>query len=206
MTRKEEGGRNPLSAFDLPQKYLYVANQFWLHKDHLTLFEALHELRSRGLSPVVVCTGTMEDARDPTYIDEIKKFLRDRGLTDQVRLLGMLSRTDQVAVLRHASAIVQPSRFEGWSTVVEDAKAVGRPVILSDIKVHREQMPDAHFFAVGSATSLAEALARFLPQAEPGPDPEAEARARAATQARAREAARSFLSILQSAVDEAPVS
>lgn len=201
MTRNEEGGRDPLRAFGLPEKYLYVANQFWVHKDHLTLFEALHQLRSRGVTPAVVCTGTMEDRRDPAYIDQIKSFLHDRGLSEQVHLLGMLSRPDQVAVLRHASAVVQPSRFEGWSTVVEDAKAVGRPVILSDIRVHREQMPDAHFFAVGSAPSLAEVLERFLPQAQPGPDPEAEARARAALQGRAREAARAFLSIVHSAVD-----
>lgn len=202
MTSKEEGGRDPRSAFGLADKYLYVANQFWVHKEHLTLFQALHDLRGRGLTPQLVCTGTMEDGRDPKYTDQIKSFLRDRGLTEQVRLLGMLSRADQVAVLRHASAVVQPSRFEGWSTVVEDAKAVGRPVILSDIKVHREQLPDAHFFTMGSARSLAEALARFLPHAEPGPDPEAEARARATAQARAREAARSFLSIVQSAVDD----
>ena len=202
MTRQEDGGKDPFTAFGLPEKYLYVANQFWVHKDHLTLFEALHELRSRRLAPVVVCTGSMEDGRDPTYIDQIKRFLRDRSLTDQVRVLGMLSRPDQVAVLRHAAAVVQPSRFEGWSTVVEDAKVVGRPVILSDIKVHREQMPEAHFFSVGSVSSLADALANFLPQAVPGPDPEAEAQARVATHTRALEAARNFVSILRSAIED----
>ena len=41
--------------------------------------------------------------------------------------------------MENALAVIQPSLFEGWSTVVEDAKAMNQKMILSDIEVHREQ-------------------------------------------------------------------
>lgn len=36
---------------------------------------------------------------------------------------------------------MQPSLFEGWSSFVEEARALGLPALLSDIPVHREQNP-----------------------------------------------------------------
>jgi hypothetical protein len=42
--------------------------------------------------------------------------------------------------MNNCRAVIQPSLFEGWSTVVEDAKALNKWVILSDIAVHREQL------------------------------------------------------------------
>ncbi|MDQ3879266.1 MAG: glycosyltransferase, partial [Actinomycetota bacterium] len=133
--------RDPSEALGLPPFYLYVANQFWQHKDHLTLFRALVLLRERGIAPVVVCSGVEDDPRAPGYMETVRAFIRDNDLTAQVRLLGLLDRRDQLDVLRHCAGMVQPSRFEGWSTVVEDARAVGRPLLLSDIEVHREQAP-----------------------------------------------------------------
>jgi glycosyltransferase involved in cell wall biosynthesis len=66
--------------------------------------------------------------------------------------------------MRASSALLNPSLFEGWSTTVEEARALGVPLILSDLSVHREQAGnDACFFDRSSAASLAEALATFKP-------------------------------------------
>ena len=52
--------------------------------------------------------------------------------------------------------VLQPSLFEGWSTSVEEAKSLGKPVLLSDIEVHREQVlsPES-FFQPHDVTGLA---------------------------------------------------
>jgi hypothetical protein len=44
--------------------------------------------------------------------------------------------------MKNSLAIIQPSLFEGWSTVVEDAKALNKWILLSDIAVHREQIKE----------------------------------------------------------------
>jgi len=200
LTEAERSAPDPRQRFGLPEVFLYVANQFWAHKEHLTLFKALTMLRERGSTPTVVCTGLMEDARNPTYVRNVVDFVNRNGLNPQVHFLGMLDRADQIAVMRHAAALIQPSRFEGWSTVVEDAKAVGRPILVSNLPVHREQAPEAEFFEVGSPSSLAEALERLLMNISPGPDPQAEAEAAQRAHLRARQAAQEFVDIMDEAV------
>lgn len=49
--------------------------------------------------------------------------------------------------MENALAIIQPSLFEGWSTVIEDAKAMNQNCIVSDIEVHKEQLnTKAYYF------------------------------------------------------------
>ena len=100
--------------------------------------------------------------------------------------------------MRHCCAIIQPSLFEGWSTVVEDARALGRPIIASDIPVHREQLgKDATFFSPHDVKSLAAAIIALDPTLKPGPAPELEAAALANLKQRTEASAQEFLAILQ---------
>ena len=38
-------------------------------------------------------------------------------------------------------SLINPSKFEGWSSSVEQAKSMGKKIILSNINVHKEQNP-----------------------------------------------------------------
>jgi glycosyltransferase involved in cell wall biosynthesis len=153
-----------------PQKFLYIANQFWAHKDHETAFKALALLKQNGIRVDIVCTGREDDSRRPDHVPKLKAMIEDAGLTSQVSFLGLVPRARQIAIFRDAAAVLQPSRFEGWSTVVEDARSLGKRVILSDIDVHREQMPDALFFTAGDPQSLADKIASVWPALKAGPD------------------------------------
>jgi glycosyltransferase involved in cell wall biosynthesis len=109
-----------------------------------------------------------------------------------------------VEVLRHAAAIVQPSLFEGWSTVVEDVRASGRPILLSDLPVHREQDPPrCTFFPPEDDAALADALAQHWDALTAGPDVAAERQAQQSMQQRVVEAARIFVAIARKAMDVA---
>jgi glycosyltransferase involved in cell wall biosynthesis len=94
-----------------------------------------------GVSLQLVCSGKLYDNRNPEYIEQIKNFIADNNLEDDIRILGFIERTEQLCLMQNAYAIVQPSLFEGWSTVVEDAKCINKFIFLSDIPVHREQNP-----------------------------------------------------------------
>jgi len=182
----------------LPERFLLVCNQFWRHKNHLTVFRALALLAQRGVRPVLLCTGALEDVRDPAYPALIRQTLRDAGIVEQVRLLGLLPRRTQIELMRRCVALVQPSLFEGWSTVVEDARTLGKPVLLSDIPVHREQAPPgARYFAAESAEALAVLIDDAWQRWPHGIDAEAEAAARASADARLRQVGRHFLTIAQ---------
>ena len=128
--------------YGLQADYFMVSNQFYKHKDHKTLLEALAEVKKQKPDVVVAMTGKMEDYRDPTYITSLKKIIADHDLTENVYLLGVIPRGDQLSLMKHAIAVIQPSLFEGWSTVVEDVKSIAGRIIASDIAIHKEQLGD----------------------------------------------------------------
>jgi glycosyltransferase involved in cell wall biosynthesis len=94
--------------------------------------------------------------------------------------------------------VIQPSLFEGWSTVVEDAKAIGRPLIVSDLPVHKEQtenLANVWFFPKGSSQRLADVIEQLWPTLSAGPDLSGEKKARRLTFARRRVLGRQFVEI-----------
>ena len=124
------------------RKYIYVANQFWKHKNHIVVLEAIKRLveSTRNTFDMVVFTGRLRDPRNPEYIESITKYFEDEILKVHLSNLGFIDRTEQIAIMKNAAFVIQPSLFEGWGTVVEDAKVLDKTILLSDIPVHREQM------------------------------------------------------------------
>ena len=71
-----------------PDKFFLICNQFWKHKNHRAVFEALKILRARGMTPPVLCTGRLDDYRDRPYVESIQALLKGETIGSQVRLLG----------------------------------------------------------------------------------------------------------------------
>jgi glycosyltransferase involved in cell wall biosynthesis len=145
--------------YGLPPKYFYLPNQFYRHKNHQVVIDALTILKERGRDLVVAATGNPEDLREPDFLDTLMRQVKGRGIEANFRYLGLIPLAQVYALLRSSVALINPSRFEGWSTTVEEAKSFGVPLILSDIDVHREQAGGAaRFFGLDDAAMLAEEL------------------------------------------------
>ena len=173
----ESSPADSVARHELPDRFILLPNQFWAHKNHATAFAA-----ARDLALPLVCTGATEDHRRPQYFTRLMAELRRNGAEENLRILGIVPREDYLGLVRSADAVLQPSLFEGWSSVVEDARAYGRPIALSDIAVHREQSPPlSFFFSPRDPVALADAVNRAA-AAEPLPSAEA-ARAQAANTA-----------------------
>ncbi|MGH8020391.1 MAG: hypothetical protein ACREIA_19335, partial [Opitutaceae bacterium] len=95
----------------LPQKFILFPAQFWKHKNHPCLFEAVRRAREQnGCDNVVlVCTGHPQDMRDPAHAPALSAFIREHRLENAIRILGLIPREDQVQLMRAAAAIAQPS-------------------------------------------------------------------------------------------------
>jgi glycosyltransferase involved in cell wall biosynthesis len=91
---------------------LYPARP-WPHKNHVLLFEAFAEVRRVRPEIELVLTGGGHEA------------LR---LPDGVRSLGLVPRDELAELYRRASALVFPSRYEGFGLPVLEAMASGLPV------------------------------------------------------------------------------
>lgn len=183
-------------SYGLPDRFFALPNQFWKHKNHSLVFQALANLRDSDVRPIVVCTGPLFDNRRPQFSSEILQQIQKLGLAGQVILLGLLPKQDQIQLLRRSLAILQPSLFEGWSTVVEEARSLGKSILLSDIPVHREQNPPmAEFFDPHSPDCLAELLHDAWKRMPIGPDIAKETKAQSEGRESARRYAREFIQL-----------
>lgn len=180
--------------------FVVVPNQWWRHKNHEAAIRAAGILRARGSELTWVFTGALSDYRAPGHADALLALIDELGLAGHARVLGMIDRDDQLQLMRAAEMVVQPSLFEGWSTVVEDAKTLGQRIVLSDLDVHREQEPPAAlFFERHSAEDLAAKVEQMLAGARIKPD---EREAHAASLVRAEAFGRRFLDICAEAAGE----
>jgi len=151
-----------LEKFKIIKPYFIVPNQFWKHKNHKVVLEALVLLKDKNPDFQVVFTGKLTDFRNPEYSDQILQFVKENGIEDYVLFLGFIDRAEQLKLMSCAIAIIQPSLFEGWSTVVEDSKVINQFILVSDIPLHREQIKNNNiFFNPHSAIDLAEKMESF---------------------------------------------
>jgi glycosyltransferase involved in cell wall biosynthesis len=130
------------AKYNLPEKYFMISNQFHRHKNHRILLLALADLKKQGIRKHFVITGKFpKDANSP-YLAELNQIINENNLQDQISMVGIIPREDQIEIMKHCQAVIQPSLFEGWSTVIEDAISLQVPVIASNLPVNIEQLAE----------------------------------------------------------------
>jgi glycosyltransferase involved in cell wall biosynthesis len=144
-------------GFDGP--YFHLPNQFWLHKNHALVVEALARLAAARRRVLVLATGNTNDYRRPDHFPRLMQRVREAGVEAMFRPLGMVPYDDLMALMFNSAAVINPSLFEGWSTSVEEARSMGRVALLSDIPTHREQAPArGRYFQTDDPQALADLM------------------------------------------------
>ena len=151
------------NGYGLPETFFFLPNQFWKHKNHECVIAALQLLKGSQREVVVAVSGKQADPRDPEHFPRLQRLIESGDLAQNFRLLGLIPHAHVPALMQSCAAMINPSTFEGWSTTVEEAKAMGTPMILSSLRVHREQSEDSLFFDVASPEQLARILGGFSP-------------------------------------------
>lgn len=153
--------------YEIAERYFYIPNQFWKHKNHGIVINALEILEKRGSTPLVVLSGRQQDPRHPEWFAQLKAGIENSSVNKQIKMLGLIPYEDVINLNAGALAVINPSRFEGWSTSVEEAKALGTPLILSNLPVHVEQTQGAgNYFDPDDAGALADHMTQALNKAE----------------------------------------
>jgi glycosyltransferase involved in cell wall biosynthesis len=139
-------------------RYFMICNQFWIHKNHAVAFKAFEAISTDYPDVDLICTGAASDYRSQTHFSELQWFLKQRGLASRVRCLGVIPKRHQVELVKGATALIQPSLFEGGpgGLSVYDAVALDTLVLASNIQVNREiRSDDVLFFDPHDPSSLA---------------------------------------------------
>jgi glycosyltransferase involved in cell wall biosynthesis len=131
--------RARVDALGVGSRYLFYPAQFWAHKNHATLFDALASLAHDGGEPYeLVLVGS-----DQGQLDHAKTLARSLGVADLVHFLGFVGSDDVVALYQHAHALTYVSFFGPENLPPLEAFVLGCPVIAADVPGAREQLGDA---------------------------------------------------------------
>lgn len=134
----EEQVQRTVAQYRLPSRFLLFPAHAWPHKNHLNLITAVDILRRKGLFVNVVCVGGAGE-----FYPTIQRAIQEFNITEQFLMLGYVSDVDLSALYRLCSALVFPSKFEGWGLPVMEALSLGVPVATSRIPPIVEQVGGA---------------------------------------------------------------
>jgi len=132
------------TLYHLPERYLFYPAQFWPHKNHVGIVQALGLLkRERRLKvSVVFCGSHSEEIREGTF-RKVMSLSSQLGVEKQIHYLGYVPDEDMSGIYAEAVALVMPTFFGPTNIPILEAWAFGCPVLTSDIRGVREQVQDA---------------------------------------------------------------
>ena len=120
------------------KNYFFLPNHYWTHKNHILVLKAINLIKEK-FNCIIISTGQIHDHRNPENFNKIKEYINKNNLSKFYKILGIIPFTDVISFMINSLALINPSKSEGWSNTVEQAKSLGIKILLSDIKVHREQ-------------------------------------------------------------------
>ncbi len=155
--------QNTRQRYSLPERYLFYPAQFWPHKNHRRIIEALGTLRQREdlQIPIVFCGAHSGKIREETF-NEIMSVAAELDVAKQIYYLGYVPDADMSALYAGAVALVMPTFFGPTNIPVLEAWKLNCPVITSDIRGIREQSGDAALLvAPDSVEAIAQGIQRM---------------------------------------------
>lgn len=116
-----------LKKYRLESDYFFYPAQFWAHKNHIRILQALLYLRERhDWVPKVVFSG-----KDHGNLGYVQKFIKVNKLEAQVNILGFVPSEDMRGLYENAVAVVMPTYFGPTNLPPLEAWALGKPLIYS---------------------------------------------------------------------------
>ena len=127
------------SRYELPEKFFFYPAQFYRHKNHKALIEAVALMKDGHPDVRLVLVG----ARERNGYDEVRALVAAKGLTDNVLFMGYVPDSDMPGFYRRARALVMPTFFGPTNIPPLEAFALGCPVATSRIYGVPAQLGDA---------------------------------------------------------------
>lgn len=137
----KEKSKDLLSKFNLPEKFLFYPAQFWPHKNHVRLLEAVNILKNKGEVVPLALSGSGRGIWGT--LDDVKAYIKKNNLENQVYLLGYVSNDEMSALYRLATGFIMPTFF-GWTNFpIVEAWQMNTPSLYSNVRGCKEQAGDA---------------------------------------------------------------
>ena len=130
------------SELELPKKYLFYPAQFWEHKNHKNLIQALELIKTKHNKIVnLVLVGAKKH-----YYSNVLDVIKQYDLDKQIHYFDYVQNDELVYLYKNAFALIMPSYLGPTNIPPLEAIALGCPVIVSDVYAAREQLDDSALY------------------------------------------------------------
>lgn len=116
-----------LDEYGLKEGYFFYPAQFWPHKNHIRILEAMVLLKSKYIFPQVVFSG-----KDYGGKERLVRYIHKNELTNQVHFLDFVPPQSMKGLYEGSSAVVMPTYFGPTNLPPLEAWALNKLLIYSD--------------------------------------------------------------------------
>ena len=147
-----ESKETVLEHYGLEQGYYFYPAQFWAHKNHVRVLQALALLNEKNITAVVVFSGG-----DKGTMSHVKATAEKFGVDAQVKFLGFVPTEHVRGLYEGCQAVVMPSYFGPTNLPPLEAWELKKPLLYS-APFNDQSGPAALYFDPDSAVELARAM------------------------------------------------
>jgi glycosyltransferase involved in cell wall biosynthesis len=155
----QDGIQATVDRFGLPASFFFYPARTWPHKNHEIILRSLQILKiQHGAAPHVFFTGSSIDHRPA-----LDMLAQDLGVSGQVHYLGFVTPAELQAIFKTATAMIFPSKFEGFGLPILEAFHSRLPVLCSNATTLPEIARDgALYFDPDSPVELSALMKAIL--------------------------------------------
>jgi glycosyltransferase involved in cell wall biosynthesis len=142
------------NRYRLPKKFIFYPAQFWEHKNHKGLVQAVHILREKHPDLTLIFVGSKKNGYKSTH-DMVQKL----NVAGNIIFLGYVPDEDMPELYRRARGMIMPTFFGPTNIPPLEANVLGCPIAVSNIYAMPEQLEGAAlYFDPTSIEEIAHAI------------------------------------------------
>lgn len=134
-----------VSRYQLPNNYLIYCANLWLHKNHISLINALKVIHDKYKIKISLVFTGKTDGDYKSQFEFFKNEVNKLSLEDYVIFTGYIPEEDKLLILKNARLAVVPTLYEAGSFPLIEAMNYGIPVICSNVTSLPDQIGDKRF-------------------------------------------------------------
>ena len=139
INMNKEIAKKILKKYTLPEKFIFYPAQFWYHKNHIRLLEALKLINQKYKTKIpLVLVGSPQES-----YNKIIELINKLNLKKQVTHLGYVTDKEIVALYKKSQALVFPDLLGPTNIPPIEAIVLGTPLACSNTFSMPEQIGEA---------------------------------------------------------------
>lgn len=127
--------------YNLENNYIFYPAQFWAHKNHVYILDALKILKDE----YHVMLYALFSGSDKGNMEYIRNYADKLGIGKQIKFIGFVTNQELKSLYKQALALVMPTYFGPTNLPPLEAFQLGCPVCYSDLPGLRDQVDNAAF-------------------------------------------------------------